>query len=432
MIKKYSEEKRQEVFKARQAGATITQIAIQTGIGRTTVKTWLKEAGFRSKHRWHPDEIKKIIKEYGECRSPKTIQKKYGICKSELYRLIQKVKADQRIVVKDYTAGQIAAIRRKLATLEEENQIFRKSGCGTASSIDDKVSAVKRLQGDFTVHAICRTLNLSKGTYYNRLYRSPKETVFEQRDKYLSPIIKKIFEESKERFGANMIYIKMREQGIITSKKHVRALMNKMKLVSKQMTSVLFNTRTRNYVFRKNLVCQKFKADLPNVLWVSDVTFIRAGDVFHSLCVIIDVFSRKVIAHKISLNNDTALVLATFQEAFAARGNPSEITFHSDQGKNYTAYAFRNCLREHGVHQSFSNPATPHDNAIAEAFFSVLKREDISHSYYKDQQELENAVANYIEFYNSMRPHRKLHNLTPDDFEHRFGLNGIQKPGTNV
>lgn len=207
MIKKYSEEKRQEVFKARQAGATITQIAIQTGIGCTTVKTWLKEAGFRSKHRWHPDEIKKIIREYGECRSPKTIQKKYGICKSELYRLIQKVKADQRIVVKDYTVGQIAAIRRKLATLEEENQIFRKSGCGTASSIDDKVSAVKRLQGDFTVHAICRTLNLSKGTYYNRLYRSPKETVFEQRDKYLSPIIKKIFEESKERFGANMIYM---------------------------------------------------------------------------------------------------------------------------------------------------------------------------------------------------------------------------------
>lgn len=62
MIKKYSEEKRQEVFTARQAGATITQITIQTGIGCTTVKTWLKEAGFRSKHRWHPDEpISKVL-----------------------------------------------------------------------------------------------------------------------------------------------------------------------------------------------------------------------------------------------------------------------------------------------------------------------------------------------------------------------------------
>ena len=67
------------------------------------------------------------------------------------------------------------------------------------------------------------------------------------------------------------------------------------------MTPILFNTHSRSYVFRKNLVCQKFKADLPNILWVSDVTFIRAGDVFYSLCVIIDVFSRKVIAYKISL-----------------------------------------------------------------------------------------------------------------------------------
>ena len=95
-------------------------------------------------------------------------------------------------------------------------------------------------------------------------------------------------------------------------------------------------------------------------------------------------------------------------------------TFHRDQGRNYTSYAFRNCLREHGVHQSFSNPATPYDNAVAEAFFSVLKREDISHSYYQTRKDLENAVANYIEFYNSMRPHRKLHNLSPDAFERSF------------
>ena len=63
---------------------------------------------------------------------------KYGISKSELYRLRKKMQANQRIVVKDYTAGQIAAMKRKLATLEEENQIFRQSGCGTSASIDEK------------------------------------------------------------------------------------------------------------------------------------------------------------------------------------------------------------------------------------------------------------------------------------------------------
>ena len=91
--------------------------------------------------------------------------------------------------------------------------------------------------------------------------------------------------------------------------------------------------------------------------------------------------------------------------------------------------AFRICLREHGVHQSFSNPATPHDNAVAEAFFSLLKREDISHNYYQAREDLEKAVANYIEFYNSMRTHRKLHNLFPDDFERSFDPCGDIKAG---
>lgn len=154
-------------------------------------------------------------------------------------------KINQRINVKDYTACQIAAMKRRMAILEEENQIFRRSGCGTSASIDEKVAAVKQLQDNFSIHAICRTLNLTKGTYYNRLYRTPAETVFEQRNDELSSIIKEIFEVSNGRFGANMIHVKMREQGIVVSRKHVKTLMNRMQLVSRQMPPVLFNTRSR-------------------------------------------------------------------------------------------------------------------------------------------------------------------------------------------
>ena len=146
MIKKYSEEKRLEVINARKDGATIAQITAQTGVGQTTVKAWLKNAGLTATHKWQADEIQAILNEYEKCRSPKVIQEKYGICKSALYRLHKKIQSEQRIVVKDYTAGQIAAMKRKLATLEEENQIFRQSGCGTSASVDEKVAAVKQLQ----------------------------------------------------------------------------------------------------------------------------------------------------------------------------------------------------------------------------------------------------------------------------------------------
>ena len=87
MIKKYSEEKRKAVIEARKAGLTIAQIAVQTGVGRTTIKAWLKDAELTVNRKWKSDEIQTSLKEYEKCRSPKTIQEKYGICKSELYRL---------------------------------------------------------------------------------------------------------------------------------------------------------------------------------------------------------------------------------------------------------------------------------------------------------------------------------------------------------
>ena len=90
MIKKYSEEKRLEVINARKAEATIAQIAVMTGVGQTTVKAWLKDAGLTARRKWKSDEIQTILQEYEKCRSPKTIEEKYGICKSALYRLHKK------------------------------------------------------------------------------------------------------------------------------------------------------------------------------------------------------------------------------------------------------------------------------------------------------------------------------------------------------
>ena len=85
MIKKYSDEKRKEVIDARKAGATIAQIAAQTGVGRTTVKAWLKAAGLTARRKWKVDEIQAILKEYEECRSPKNrTKRKSELCLDEI------------------------------------------------------------------------------------------------------------------------------------------------------------------------------------------------------------------------------------------------------------------------------------------------------------------------------------------------------------
>ena len=97
-----------------------------------------------------------------------------------------------------------------------------------------------------------------------------------------------------------------------------------------------------------------------------------------------------------------------------------DLTFHSDQGSQYTAFEFRNTLRNYGVVQSFSAPGSPHDNAVAESFFATIKKEDFRRNYYKAENEFRTAVAKYIEFYNGYRPHQRLSFLTPNQVEMEF------------
>ena len=91
--------------------------------------------------------------------------------------------------------------------------------------------------------------------------------------------------------------------------------------------------------------------------------------------------------------------------------------FHSDQGAQYTLKTFRKLLCMDKVVQSFSDSDQPHDNAVMELFFSFMKREKSYRTQYKSEQQLAKGVENYIEFYNTQRPHNTLNYKTPDQFE---------------
>ena len=108
---------------------------------------------------------------------------------------------------------------------------------------------------------------------------------------------------------------------------------------------------------------------------------------------------------------------------------PEGLTFHSDQGRQYTDLKFRKHLRDLKVIQSFSNPGTPLDNAVAESFFACMKREELSHNLYETREQLENDVSEYVDYYNRVRPHQKMGMRTPIKAEDDFltGLEGASK-----
>lgn len=170
-----------------------------------------------------------------------------------------------------------------------------------------------------------------------------------------------------------------------------------------------------------NVLKQAFTQSAPNLVWCSDITYLRVQNRFYYLCVVIDLFSRKVIANNLSSKADAKLVIDTFEEAFAKRNYPKGLMFHSDRGVQYTSMMFRKVLDNCRVVQSFSKKGHPYDNAVAECFFKYLKLEETDRRIYKDFKELKVSVSTYIDgYYNRKRPHITLGLLTPEKYEQNY------------
>ena len=170
-----------------------------------------------------------------------------------------------------------------------------------------------------------------------------------------------------------------------------------------------------------NILKQTFTQSAPNLVWCSDITYLRVQNRFYYLCVVIDLFSRKVVSYKLAPKADAQLVIDSFLEAFFKRGYPQGLMFHSDRGVQYTSLAFRKVLDNCHVVQSFSKKGHPYDNAVAECFFKYLKLEETNRRSFKRFDDLKLSVFSYIDgYYNQKRPHSYLGLLTPNQFEQKF------------
>ena len=165
------------------------------------------------------------------------------------------------------------------------------------------------------------------------------------------------------------------EYGIHISVGRVWRIMRSMKLAK-------ISTRTRP-------LKRKFNVNVPNKVWVSDITYVRVANSFNYVCTIMDLYSRKIIAWRAGRNPDSLLVIQTLEEAWLKRGKPKAVMFHSDRETQYTSEAVRKAMESKNFIQSFSNSGSPHDNAVAEAFFRYLKEEEL---YRRNLQEYYSVI----------------------------------------
>lgn len=360
-----------------------------------------------------------IIKCYLSGEEVMSIHKRSGISRSTIYFWIKKYNnnnvKDHVINLKDYND-----LNRKYERSQAMIKILQSASCLATDSVNDKYLAIEDLLLEgYNVNVLCDALCLPKGTYYNRKLRGKNgNTQAKQRRDELKPVIEEIYHKSNQIYGPGKVAAVMNDRGHHVSPNTIAKIMHENGWFSiRGGAKALYE---KNQKRKDNILNQQFTVTRPNEVWVSDVTYYTYNQMRYYICVIIDLYARKVVAWKISKTNSTQLTKKTFIQAYSSREITDSLLFHSDQGSNFVSKTFMNYLKALNVEQSFSKPGRPYDNSVCESFFSNFKQEELYRHEYKTAEDLKRSIDKYMHFYNNERPHSVIRYQTPNKAETKY------------
>lgn len=269
----------------------------------------------------------------------------------------------------------------------------------------------------FPVAVLCRVLAVSTSGYYASIARHVSRHA--RRDQELLKRVRSSHYASKRRYGSPRVHEDLKASGAKVGRKRVARLMQENRLVA--ITRRRFRKTTdskHNFPIAPNLLGRDFTAVNPNTSWVTDITFIWTLQGWLYLAVIIDLFSRRVVGWSTSRNVDRHLALAALDMAVRQRHPGRDLVHHSDRGSTYASGDYRKALEREGIECSMSRKGDCWDNAVAESFFSTLKREIENIDHLESWEVANITIAEYIDgFYNLHRRHSALNYNSPIEFE---------------
>jgi putative transposase len=210
--------------------------------------------------------------------------------------------------------------------------------------------------------------------------------------------------------GSRMLRDMLSLQGLEVGRRHVRSLMRRMgieTLYRKPNTSKPApGHKIYPYLLRGLAITR------PNQVWSTDITYIPMARGFVYLAAVVDWFSRRVLAWRLSVTMDTSFCIEALEEAIEKHGRPE--IFNTDQGAQFTSEAFTGRLKEEGIQISMDGKGRWADNVFVERLWRSLKYEHVYLHAYDSVGEARRKIGSYLEFYNSRRPHSSLEAQTPD------------------
>jgi putative transposase len=267
---------------------------------------------------------------------------------------------------------------------------------------------------EFGLRWLFRKFNLSPNAYYNYL-KNRKADYHEEKFK-VQEAIKSIYYNNGRIIGHRWMVIFLARQNIFISKTTAHKYMNK----ELDLHAITMRKRPRyvkgekNKVF-PNLLNQNFSVPRKNKVWCTDFTYIRmANGKMHYNCSIIDLYKREAVATINSKWINSDLAIETLTKAIEREKPGKGLILHSDQGVQFTSWAFVEYCENQGIVQSMSKTGCPYDNAPMERFYKSFKTELIYPNKFESDTQLDEAVNRYVYvWYNHIRPHTYNGGLTP-------------------
>ncbi len=274
-------------------------------------------------------------------------------------------------------------------------------------------------QGAVTIQRLCRLGGVSRAGYYRHFEaHAPARADADLRDAIQRTSL------AHRHYGYRRITAQLRREGWIANAKRVLRLMREDNLLCLRTSPFVPRTTDSRHGFAivPNLIRGLVPTGIDQI-WVADITYVRLGEAFIYLAVVLDAFSRKVVGWAIDDHLEARLAIEALDMALAARNPVAQaLIHHSDRGVQYASIDYGARLTARGIAISMSRIANPYDNAKAESFMKTLKAEEVNGKAYATLDHARRDIGRFIEtVYNAQRLHSALGYKPPVEFEEERG-----------
>ncbi len=256
---------------------------------------------------------------------------------------------------------------------------------------------------DLSLTRQSRLLGISRGSYYYQ----PRPT--SQTDLALMRQIDELHMDFPFA-GSRMLKGLLRQEGFTVGRLHMATLMKTMGIEAIYRRPNTSKPHPEHKIYPYLL--RNMAVTRPNQVWAMDITYVPMRRGFVYLAAVIDWFTRKVLAWRVSITLETAFCIEAVEDAMARNGKPE--IFNTDQGSQFTSIDFIKLLKDAEISISMDGKGAWRDNVFIERFWRSIKYEEIYLHAYSSVPEARAGIGKYIKFYNQRRPHSSLAGMTPD------------------